>query len=297
MKKFFIFSIILFFTVNFAVSAHSGCEGRSGSEFEEGLIVGLEFGIEEINCEDGRKPYLTGRLSYGHSFMDEALDVYAKLEHTSDLTDDFDQSLYFSQMIGYNLGLGTEATLSFILLNEFDKIRFSHSHDYDEDDHDGHDNEENILRGILTPALLFNYELDFGDLYSKIGLPVTYIDYYKDADTLIGLDFTLGFVSLIGFSFEATVYNLIAPGDYAGFLGVEAVVGYEIEPVYFQLAAFIPKDVDEEGLTLTPRIEFELNAFTFYAFCKIGNIGAHEHENEHDHGLSITPALGIKYSF
>ena len=297
MKKLFILFVILFFSVNFMVSAHSGCEGRSGSEFEEGLIVGLEFGIEEINCDDERTPYLTGRISYGHSFLDETLDVYAKLEYTSGLTDDFDQSLYFSQMAGYNLGLGTEATLSLILLNEFDKFRFSHHHEDDEDYRLNDHGEENIVTGIFTPILLFNYEFDFGDLYTKIGTPVTYIQYEKNADTIIGLDFTLGFGSLIGLSFEATVLTQLAPD--ADFIGVETILAYEFEPLYFELSAFIPKDVSDEGFSITPHIEFELNAFTFYLNCSFAGIGAHDHGNGngHDHSLSITPALGIKYSF
>jgi len=293
MKKLFGLFIILIFAVNFSAAAHSGCDTRSGSEFEDGLIVGLEFGIEDVNCDDARMPYLTGRISYGHSFLDEALEVYAKLEYTSGLAGDFNQSLYFSQMVGYNLGLNDEAVFSFILLNEFDKFRFSHGHDHDGHDHD----EENIVTGIVTPALLFNYELDFGDLYAKVGLPVTYIQYDKNADTEVGVDFTLGWSSLIGFGLEATVFNRIIPGDHAGFIGVEAIISYEIEPFYFELSAFIPKEADEIGFTLTPHIEFEFYTFTFYLNCRFAGLGAHEDDHGHDHSLSITPALGIKYSF
>ena len=298
MKKLFILFVILFFSANIFVSAHSGCEGRSGSEFEGGLIIGLEFGIEEINCDDERMPYLMGSVSYGHSFLDDTIDVYTKLEYTSGLTDDFEQSLYFSQLAGFNLGLGTEATLSLILLNEFDKFRFSHHHD-DEDYHlnDDEHNDENIVTGIFTPALLFNYEFDFGDLYTKIGLPVTYIQYDKNADTEVGLDFTLGFGSLIGLSLEATVFSQLVPD--ADYIGIEASLGYEIEPLSFELSVFIPKDVHDEGFSITPYIEFELNAFTFYMYCIFDGIGAHGNGNGngHDHSLGITPALGIKYSF
>jgi hypothetical protein len=227
-------------------------------------------------------------LIYENSFLDDALDVYVELDYTFGLSkepnDDGDetnpQSIYLDLMIGYNLSLGDASTLSFILENEFDEFIISPSF-----------KDSNKITGIFTPAVKFNKEFDFGDLFAQIGIPVTYIQYYKEADSEIGLDFTFGWNSTFGLGFQAKVCNLLVPGDYAGYLGLEAIVSYETEPVYIEVEIIIPKEISSEGVTITPQIDYSFRNFTFYANFEFAGIGIS------GGNVSISPALGVKYSF
>jgi len=318
MSKCFIIFLIIFTAVNFTAAAHSGCGGSSCGFGDEGFTAGLEFGFEDVNT-DNRKPYLRGIAGYGHSFFDRAFDVYAELNYTigfnkqhevhsvqqtSNLSssrclecdDDpfsgyspdmphrgneaFPQSLYFNLMLGYNLRLGfdDEATLSFILQNEFDELIINPRYD-----------ASNNITGIFTPAVKFNYELDRGDIYSQIGLPVTYIQNKKNADPKIGFDFTAGWTSLLGLELKATLFTLLKPD--VSFDGLEFKAGYDLKPFYFALDFFIPiEGIDHRGVNIIPEIEFTFGAFTIYANCALYHIGGAS-------GLYAAPALGFRFNF
>jgi len=273
MKKFFVFLLVLVLSASFAAAEDEGI----------GLSAGLEFGIENINKanDEEMNPYLMPMLIYENSFLDETLDVYAELDYTLGFTkepnDDGDdvnpQSMYIDLMIGYNLSLGEASTLSFILENEFDEIIISPIY---------------ALTGIFTPAVKFNQKLGFGDLFAQIGAPITYYD--KDADTTIGLDFTLGWGSTFGLGIEVKILTLLSPGDVAGYNGFETIISYKIEPVYIEVETIIPKEISNEGVTITPEFDYSFKNFTFYVKCEFAGIGA-------EGGVSITPALGVKYSF
>jgi hypothetical protein len=281
MKKFFAFLLIMALVASFAAADDD--EGI-------GLSAGLEFGIGNVNKanDEEMSPYLMPMLIYENSFLDETLDVYAELDYTFGFTkepnDDGDdvnpQSMYIDVMIGYNLGLGSASTLSFILENEFDKIIISPKY-----------KETNAITGIFTPALKFNQELDIGDLFAKIGAPTTYIQYDKDADTEIGLDFTIGWNSTFGLGIEAKVCTLIVPSDDAGYNGFETIISYKSETVYIEVETIIPKEISNEGVTVTPEFDYSFKNFTFYVKCEFSSIGVD------GGGVSVTPALGIKYSF
>ena len=269
MNKFFVFLFVLVLSATFAAAGDEGI----------GLSAGLEFGIGIV--EDGDvSPYLMPMIIYENSFLDETLDVYAELDYklgfTKETNDDGDevnpQSMYIDLMVGYNLGLGDASTLSFILENEFDEIIISPAY---------------ALTGIFTPAVKYNHTLDFGDLFAQIGVPITYYD--KD-DTTIGLDFTLGWSSTFGLGIEAKIRTLLSPGDDAGYNGFEAIISYEAESIYAEVETIIPREISNEGVTITPEFDYSFKNFTFYVKCEFAGIGV-------DGGLSVTPALGVKYSF
>jgi len=274
MKKFFVFLLILAMLASFAAADDD--EGI-------GLSAGLEFGIGNINkANDGdMNPYLMPMLIYENSFLDETLDVYAEIDFTLGFTkepnDDGDdvnpQSMYIDLMVGYNLGLGSASTLSFILENEFDEIIIAPIY---------------ALTGIFTPAVKFNYKLDFGDVFAQIGVPITY---YDKTDTAIGLDFTLGWSSTFGLGIEAKILTLLSPGDDAGNNGFETIISYKTEPIYIEVETIIPKEISSEGVTITPEFDYSFRNFTFYVKCEFAGIGVD------GGGVSITPALGVKYSF
>ena len=278
MKKFLFFFLVLILAAGFVAAQ------------DLGLTAGLEFGIGNVNKanDDDMYPYLMPMVIYENAFLDGALDLYAELDYTFGFTKAINedgkevlpQSLYFDFMLGYNLSLGSASTLSFILENEFDEFIFSPRY-----------KESNNLTGIFTPAVKFNQEFGFGDLYAKIGVPITYVQYYKDADAVIGLDFTAGWNSAFGLGIETIFYTQIAPSDGAGYLGLEAIVSYETGPLYFELDTCVPGKISEEGLTITPEVDYTFGNFTFYAFFEFAGMGI-------DGGkVSITPALGVKYSF
>jgi len=282
MKKFFVAFFVFVLLASFAV-ADNDDEGI-------GLSVGMEFGIGNVNkANDGeRLPYLMPMLIYENSFFDDTLDIYAELDYTFGFTkepndngdDVYPQSLYSDLMIGYNLSLSDTSTLSFILEHETDEIIISSKHE-----------GVNTLTGIFTPAIKFNQELESGDLFFKIGAPITYIQYDKDADKTVGLDFTVGWNSSFGLGLEAKVCTLIVPRDDAGYTGVETIISYEAEPIYIEVETIIPKEIDNEGVTVTPEFDYSVKNFTFYVKCEFAGIGVS------GGNVIISPALGIKYSF
>jgi hypothetical protein len=274
MKKITLLFLVLCVAANFAAAEDEGA----------GLSAGLEFGVVNASKADDSdiSLYLMPMLIYENSFFDGALDLYAELDYTLGLADEDDsnpQSLYVDLSVGYNISLGEESTLSFILENEFDEIIISPKIE------DG-----NSLTGIFTPAVKFNQSFSFGDLYAQIGAPVTYIQYDKDADTAIGLDFTLGWDSGFGLGIKAKICSLLTPSDAAGYTGLELTVSYEVERVYFEVEALIPNDIDNEGITITPEFDYYLKNLTFYLKSEFSGIGT-------SGDIIISPALGIKYSF
>jgi len=281
---------LLFFLLVMALCASFAAAGDETEDESIGLSVGLEFGIQNVSeANDGEMgPYLMPMLIYEDSFLEGALDVYAELDYTFGFTQEPDdngnevnpQSLYVDLMVGYNLGLGSASTLSFILENEFDELTIAPRY-----------KESNALTGIFTPAVKFNQELDIGDLFAQIGAPITYIQYDKDADTAIGLDFTFGWNSTFGLGIEAKICTLLVPGDDAGYTGIEATVSYETGPVYFEVEAIIPGEISGEGVTITPEFDYSFKNFTFYVKSEFAGIGVSEGD------VIISPALGVKYRF
>jgi len=301
MKKILVIFIVLFLIINFNLSAHSGCAGHGGGFGEEGMTAGIEFGIDTVNHSDDRMPYLKGLLSYGTSFFNNAFDLYSEInytfgfkkrhishshdhsqehhEHSHDDDEAFPQSIYFNLMLGYNLGIGSESKLSFILKNEFDEFIISPRED-----------EGNNIRGIFTPSVMFNHEFDSGDLYLETGFPITYIQEIKNAGLEAGFDFTVGWKSLYGFGVEMTLLSLLAPN--AGIDGLEFSAEYNLSSFYISVETLIPiKDMDHRGFDIAPEIGFVFKSFTFFAKCGFYHIG-----NESEH-LHITPAAGFYFNF
>jgi len=280
MKKFFIFLLVMALSAVFAAADDEG----------SGLSVGLEFGIVNVNNANDEEvnPYLMPMLIYENSFLDETLNVYAELDYTFGFTkepnDDgnevYPKSLYFDLVLDYNLRFGDTSTLSFILENEFDELIISPQN-----------KEINALTGIFTPAVKFNQKLDIGDLFAQIGVPITYIQYDKDAVTETGLDFTIGWNSDFGLGIEAKICTLLAPGNVTGYKGIETIISYKAELLYIEIKTIIPKEISNEGVTVTPEFDCFFNNFIFYVKCEFANIGV-DGDN-----IKFTPMLGVKYSF
>jgi hypothetical protein len=242
-----------------------------------GLTVGLEFGVENINLD--KQPYLAPMLIYEKSFLDGALDLYAELDYYfyfKKADGSFPQLLYFDFSLAYNLGLGSASTLSFILENEFDTLNLAPRY-----------SGSNNLTGIFTPAVKFNQEFGFGDLYAQVGLPITYIQEDKSAKTGLGLDFTLGWASTFGLGIELFQYNFITPDS--GYGGLNITLSYETGPLYFEVEVDTYKNFDG-GIDIIPEIDYSISSLTLYANCAFEGVGGKGK-------VAISPAIGIKFSF
>ena len=287
MKKFLVVFLAIFLTAGFVMAQDEGI----------GLTAGVEFGIEGVNKPNDAEdmyPYLMPMVWYGNSFG--AFDLYAELDYTLGFTkDDGDlpQDLWFDLALGYNLGLGSSPTLSFLLENELD-ITFAPLYGGDMGD---------FFWGILRPGICFNQNVESaGDFYAQVDLPIGYGKGFGD-DTVIGLDIALGWGSNFGLGFKAKAHMLLAPSEAeTGYTGIDLKASYENGPFYGEIEFRIAKDEygtssaldgsgKKAGFAIIPKFQYTIiQNLNIYAFCAFGNIGG-------DGDVKITPALGITYSF
>lgn len=241
-----------------------------------GLTAGLEFVFSDVagEAEIGIAP----SLEYENSFFDGALDFYAGLGYAVAFSDPVAQDIGLETETVYNLSLAEASTLSFILNNENVFVVSPRE-----------DNSNN-LEGTLTPAINFTQGLDFGDLYAQMDFPIAYVQLEKDADPGFGIDVTLGWTSTFGLGIELTEHNALWPKEDSVYGGLDLAVSYENGPIYAELALEAPGAF--EGVAITPDFEYTFNAFTFYASVEFGNINGEEGSS-----VSVSPAIGVKFSF
>ncbi|MDR0502220.1 MAG: hypothetical protein LBH16_02750 [Treponema sp.] len=271
MKKVFILLLVFTQIVSFAAAADKTAD----------FSAGLEFGIENVNKADNEDmiPYLMPIFTYEASFLNDALDLSAELNYTFGFANKLRQSLYADIMLGYNLEFGRGSTLSFILQNEFDEILISPK-----------TNGTNILEGIFTPAVRFEQEFNFGDAFVNIGAPITYVQYDKDAGAEFGLDVSIGLESAFGLVLDFKLLTLLAPGEDAGYQGLELIAGYEIRPAYLEVEVIVPEDIGDEGVIITPLFEYGFRNWNFYLTCEFAGVGA-------GGKVTVSPAIGVKFNF
>jgi hypothetical protein len=240
-----------------------------------GLTPKLEVGFG--NVAEEAEISLSPGVEYEKSFGN--LDVFAELDYLLTLADpDATHDIYLEVELGYNLSFGEASVLSFIVNNTNEYFRLSPELAAGE-----------THEGTLEPSILFTQTLGFGDLYAQAGFPIEYLTGEKDADPNIGAYLTLGWASTFGLGVELTPNLALSPeSDYAGF---DILVGYANGPIYAEVEVNLPKEIDVEGITITPEFDYSFNAFTFYVSSEFGAIGV-------DGGdISVSPAIGVKYSF
>ncbi|MDR0759180.1 MAG: hypothetical protein LBF74_03620 [Treponema sp.] len=258
MKKFMVLVIVLTLAAGF-VAAQEEEDGGIG------LTAGLEFGVAGVNVEDGAVPYLTPGIVYENSFGD--FDVAAEVDYTLNFEDGVPQSLFAEEELGYNLSLSDTQGLTFILHNEND---IATAPDFGEVNGDG---------SILEPNVTYTLGLSPGDFYVTAGLPVTYLP-----DFALGAYGTLGFGFSFGLGLEAT-FNL-ALAEESGYDGTDFLVSYGNDQFYAEVELNI--DSEFKTLTITPEFDYFFKNFIFFVKAEFDGIGDE---------VSITPALGVTYSF
>ena len=273
MKKFIFLFLALTMVTGFAMANGEGI----------GLSVGLELGAGGVNRPDGAEnmyPYVMPFVVYENSFLGGALDLFAEVDYTVGIYDENPMELYVDLRAGYNLFFGRASTLSFILRNEFDPYIIK-----------PRDSEGNNMVGIFTPAVRFNQAMNFGDIYAQAGVPITYMQEDKNAELGFGLNLTAGWVSTFGLGLETTAYATIKPSDSDFFNGIDILVYYETGPIYFEVLAEIPSEM-EYGISLTPYFSYAFsNGLQIYAYCEFEAVAANEGN------IVISPAIGVKFSF
>jgi hypothetical protein len=234
-----------------------------------GLSAGLEFGISEINIEDGSTPYLNPGIAYENSFGD--LDVYVGADYTLNFTDDVPQSLFAEEEVAYNLGLGDIHTLTFTLHNENDIVTVDPALSFGDANGDG---------SVFEPSVTYTLGLNPGDLYVTAGLPLTYLP-----ETAVGTYGTVGFGFAFGLGLEATLNFGVNPeAEYAG---TDFLVSYEYDAFYAEVE--VNADKEFTTFTVTPEVDYSFKNFTFYINAEFADIGGEE--------VVISPAIGVTYSF
>jgi hypothetical protein len=241
------------------------------------LTAGLEFGavnVYEAN-DNNMNYYLKPMLIYENSFLGNTLDIYTELDYTIGFKIPADdginsQSLYFDFMLGYNLSLGSVSTLSFSLENEFDELTII---------------PQLTLTGIFTPAVKYNHKFGFGDLFARVGAPITY---YNDANATAGLDLTLGWNSTFGLGIETKLCTLLAPEDVIGFHGVETIISFVTGAVYIKIETIIPMATSVVGATITPEFNLSVWDLTLYLKCEFSGIGSGD--------TIMSPGVGVKFT-
>jgi hypothetical protein len=271
------------------------CSFAVAQEEDEGigLTAKAEFGIDDLTEADDAKTFIIiPGLEYENSFLDDALDVFAEADYKIGIPSadggDTLHALYLEEEVGYNLGLGDALTLSIILNNQNTfLVSPKLSTGYKSFD------------GILEPSLKFAYGADFGEIWVQAGFPVGYAAPDEDfegwgvssdgGDTAIDAYLTLGWASTFGLGVELTPNLALSPEK--GYAGFDILVNYENDTIYAEVEVNLPKEIDVEGITVTPEFDYSVNAFTFYVKSEFGGIGIKEGD------ITVAPALGIKYSF
>jgi len=305
MKKFPVLFLVLAFTAGF-ISAQ-----------DIGLSAGLEFGIlgaNKPNDAEDVDPYLDVIVGYENSFLDEALDVsasllydigFTKVPDPDNIGDEVNPNMMTLDLsVAYHLGLGDASTLSFILANQNDFTLVPKADD--------------AVLGILKPGLKFNQGLgDTGDFYGQLDFPIMYAN-YGDKDTYSGLDITLGWASTFGLGFEAAGHILFSPDHKIdsdqtanGFTGISFTASYESGSISADIVLTVPlKKVDlgpfgelsypysyfdtlaGYGVAITPSFTYSFDfGLSAYLYIIIDGIGVK------DNDVSISPAIGVTYSF
>jgi hypothetical protein len=245
-----------------------------------GLEVGADFTLADVTDVFDSSYILTPHAEYANSFG--AIDVDVYLEYpvgfgTAD--EELYQTPYLEEEMGYKLSLGAASTLSLILNNS---NNFYLSPDIEETP--GVE-ETNKLDGSLEPGVKFNQTFGFGDLYAQAGFPIGYLSQEKDADITIDSYLLLGFAHGSGFGAELTFNLALSPeGEYTE---TELLFSYEADAIYAELD--IVTDKEFSSYTVTPEVEYSLNALTLWADIEFAGIGEDD--------IIISPTVGVKYSF
>lgn len=265
--------LVLFIVLILATGTVMAEEGGLGIE------VGVELKTPNVNNADEFPLVVKPFVEYENTFDD--FYVYAELavpmglvgdaKHHDEVTVDVTLEFEFA----YSLKLAAASTLTFGLWGELE-IPVAPS-------------GEDVLLP-LEPYVKFNQNMDFGDLYLKLGVPIAFLNTYDD-EFYMGLNPVFGWASTFGLGVEVTPHFMFLPSDYVEtYNGLTVFFSYGIDHIYGELEFNIPKEFDY-GMGIGLYLQYSMHPFTFYVGSNFDNIGADGID------LSISPYIGFKYGF
>ena len=269
-----------------------------------GITVGLEFGIYNVNESNGgiretwipgpnggnRDPWLNPFASFGGNYLDGALGFFTKVAYQTNFykgdLEYIPAGLYFDIALTYNLFLSADSTLSFTVENEMDRLMMTNRPE--SEDGSG-------LASIFSPAIKFDQAVQgAGDFYIDLKFPITYLAYYKDVDTAVDFEPTLGWNSSFGLGlWVREVLNLKVPeGAKSGHSEIDVCLSYTKGPFYAEVEADFRKVIYDDGICITPLVQYSfIPGLKAWLKCEIDAIGADSID------AVISPAMGVSFSF
>ncbi|MDL2230120.1 hypothetical protein LJC14_07730 [Treponema sp. OttesenSCG-928-L16] len=241
-----------------------------------GVTAGLDVSFGDIADDVVFK--LIPNIEYANSFGD--FDLLAYLEYGIAFDDpDSIQNLYGELEGFYNLRLSDLALLSFGVYTEHDLHLAPDAGD-----------DVRTYNLILEPRAMYTHTFGFGDLFARVGLPITPLHQFvlEDDDELgFGMNVRLGWVSSFGLGAHVTANMDFKPDSE--YTGTDLLVSYEMDDIglYAELEFSVNKDFDT--FCITPMVEYHINnMFRVWGEVKFDGLG--------DEAI-IIPTIGVKASF
>jgi len=244
-----------------------------------GLDVGLELKTPNVNNADEFPLVVKPFVEYENTF--DALYVFAGLRVPMGLVGDakagddvrVDVNLEFE--FAYSIQLAAASTLAFGLWGEL-QIPVAPS-------------DQDVLLPLM-PYVKFTQNMDFGDLYLKLGVPIAFLNTPGD-EFCMGLDPLFGWASTFGLGIEVTPHFLFLPDGVDTYAGLTALFMYGTGDIYGELEFNLPSDFDF-GLSIGLYLQYSFKPFTFYIGSDFDGIGGADGVD-----VGVSPYLGFKYSF
>ena len=263
-----------------------------------GLTVGLEYGIKDLKEDQGDSMYLRPMFAYSNSTLVEDLDLYAEVGVPFWGKPDFWLGIDLDIVAEYSRSISDATTLGFIVESQTiipakDPInRSSLGSSYFDISY------TDVTSGVI-PGIKLTQKLGIGSVFLRVDIPIWYA--YSDLDNPIGLDFSAGIDTDIGFGLTIKDLNALkVPDSYDGTSGfakyLEITPSFTFDPIYVEVYFGIPLFTDgikSWGVWIEPWVEVSIPAvkgLTAYASVPITNAGS-------DDDLNVRLKLGAKYSF
>ncbi|MDR1899866.1 MAG: hypothetical protein LBQ55_07665 [Treponema sp.] len=314
MKRILVLLFILFETGVLLAAQEAGTAGQDAAankkpahwwEYLHGIDVGMEAGVHEFplavwypgRYTEGysiRSLYLMPNISYGRSIQDFHFDVNMELTIDAKGPDPSPGAvsmggestdrktwvtIYLEEKMDYPIShlFPTEnfpGTLSVFLNNE--------NYIYATPDFPGGKTGEGFLE--LGPAA-YNNDFNFGWFMAKMGLPLYYLDRYRD-EFGMGLNLTVGYKDPLSLGLGAEITTRIGFVPSPDYLETEFHVTYDWKDFSAELE--IIAEGAFKSAALTPEIRYRLKSFIFSLGVEISGVGKY---------AAFSPRLGMNWKY
>ncbi|QQO07885.1 hypothetical protein [Breznakiella homolactica] len=267
MKK-IVLSVLLFcFVFGFAAAIDD-----RGVGFTAGVDVSLGDVADDVVFK------LIPNVEYANSFG--AFDILAYLEYGIAFDDpDNVQNLYGELEGFYNLRISNPGLLTVGVYTEHDLHLAPDLGD-----------DVRTYNLIIEPRAMYTHSFDFGDLFGRVGVPITpmHQGVLDDDDELgLGVNFRLGWQSTFGLGAHVTANMDFKPDSE--YTGTDLLISYEMEDFGLYAEVEFSANKDFDIFSITPKVEYHItNMFWVWGEVEFSGLG--------DEAV-VVPTLGVKASF